>query len=344
MSPNTIPLAPEQASNFALEHDLLFYTLTGLTILFTAIVGIMILVFVVRYHENNKKVDRSKPQHHNLPLELTWSIIPMCLGLGVFGWSTILYMKMRKPPTDALDIYVVGKQWMWQIQHPNGVRENNELHVPLGKPVRLTMISQDVIHALWLPAQRVQKHVEPGRYTSMWFTPTKPGKYHMFCSMHCGTQHSEMGGYVYVLEPEKYEAWLENSGNKLDPVKRSMVVAGKKLFKDYACVNCHKDKDSPRAPSLMGLIGKPRQMSDGRIRVADEEYLRESIRYPAKNIVAGYDIMPSYGQLNEDQILQLIAYIKSLSKTEIISDDIKVVKKEGNKTVASKDKKNRKRA
>jgi cytochrome c oxidase subunit 2 len=244
---------------------------------------------------------------------LVWTIIPTILGLAVFAWSTSLYVRTRQMPKDGMDVYVVGKQWMWQIQHSNGVRENNELHVPVGRPVRLTMISQDVIHSLLLPEFRVQKHVEPGQYTTLWFTATKPGQYKMFCAMHCGTQHSEMGGYVYAMESADFEKWLNSGGSRTQPTANTIEEAGRKLFNDYSCSNCHNSTSNLRAPILNNLFGKPRIMEDGRTLVADENYIRQSILYPAKNIVKGYDIMPAYGQFTEQELLQLTAYIKSLT-------------------------------
>lgn len=322
---------PDQASTFAREHDALFWLLTTLTFLFSTLVVGLIVYFVIRYRESNLKVDRSNPKHHDLRIELIWTIIPMMLGLAVFVWGAKLFLKMRRAPADAEDMYVIGKQWMWQMQHPNGIRENNELHVPVGRPIRLTMISQDVIHAFYIPDMRAQMHVLPGRYTTLWIEATKPGKYNLFCAMHCGMQHSEMGGFVYAMLPADYEKWLANGGNRFIPSPTSMRQAGEQLFTANACANCHGVQDSPRGPTLYGLFGKRRQMKDGKVRVADEAYIRESIINPYNNIVAGYaDTMPIYSQFSEEQILQLVEYIKSLGQAPQPSSTMSSVKEPTN--------------
>jgi cytochrome c oxidase subunit 2 len=305
------PLSPPQASNFAAEHDLLFYVLTTLTLLFTLIVGGAVIFFAVRYRAGNK-VDRSRPMYENLRLELTWTILPLIMGLIFFFFSARLFVKMKTPPKDAYEIFVIGKQWMWHAQHSGGVRENNTLHVPVGRPVKVTMISQDVIHAFYVPAFRVQMHVVPGRYTQLWFTPTKAGEYHLFCNMYCGTQHSEMGGKVVAMEPKDFANWLSNGGQSVAPM--TMAQAGEKVYNRVACNNCHGAENNLRAPTLYGILGRKRTFSDGTSVVADESYLRESILRPHNRLTAGYDrSMPVYDtQLSEEEVLQLIAYIREL--------------------------------
>lgn len=304
-------VSPEQASTFAAEHDAIFYTLTVLTLLFTALVGFLVLFFAIRYREGNK-VDRSRPIYEHLPLELTWTIIPTVLGLVMFFFGAHLFVKMRTPPEDAMDIYIVGKQWMWHAQHaPSGVRENNELHVPVGKPVRLTMISQDVIHAFYVPEFRIQYMVVPGRYTTQWFQATKPGVYHIFCNMYCGGQHSEMGGYVYAMEPKDYAAWLANGGN--DIKAKTMEQRGAEIYDKLACGNCHTATDTERGPSLYGFFGRNRRFTDGSSQIADEAYFRKSLIDPYEKINEGYEnTMQAYNDLTEEEILNLIAYTKSL--------------------------------
>jgi len=215
----------------------------------------------------------------------------------------------RHAPQDTLDIYVIGKQWMWKAQQPSGLREINELHVPVGRNVRLIMASEDVIHDFFVPAFRVKMDVVPGHYNTMWFRPTKPGRYHFFCSQYCGTNHALMGGWVTVMEPSEYAAWLSGSSGQGDP-----VVAGEKLFVERACSTCHFSDGTGRAPSLNGLYGSQVSLADGTTVVADDAYIRESILQPNAKIVARYQpLMPTYqGQLTEEQILALIAYIKSL--------------------------------
>jgi cytochrome c oxidase subunit 2 len=306
------PVAPPAASNFAFEHDLLFHTLTILTVLFTGIVLAGIVFFAWRYRAGNK-VDRSRPMYENLRLELTWTIIPLIMGVIFFGFSARLFVQMKTPPKDSYEIFVIGKQWMWHAQHgPSGVRENNTLHVPVGKNVKVTMISQDVIHAFYIPAFRVQMHVVPGRYTQMWFRPTKAGEYHLFCNMYCGTQHSEMGGKVVAMEPTEFAEWIAEGGQSVAPM--TMAQAGEKVYNRVACNNCHGGQDTLRAPALAGIFGKTRRMSNGDTVTVDESYLRESILKPHNRLSAGYDrSMPIYeGQLGEDEVLELIAYLKTM--------------------------------
>jgi cytochrome c oxidase subunit 2 len=306
------PLSPPSASNLAGEHDIIFYTLCALSLFFTTIVAVAILIFVIRYRQGTK-VDRSRPVHEHLPLEITWSVIPLLLGLVVFFGGAYVFVDMRSAPKDATEIFVIGKQWMWHIQHANGVRENNMLHVPVGKPVKLTMISQDVIHAFYVPAFRVQYQVVPGRYTSVWFTPTKVGNYHLFCGMFCGTQHSEMVGTVVAMEPKEFAAWMANGGNDARPI--TMVQAGARKFAQLGCGNCHTGGDTERGPTLYGLAGTTRSFTDGSSAKADDAYLRESILNPYNRITKGYayHTMPAYaGQISEGDVLNLLAYMKSL--------------------------------
>lgn len=310
----TFPLAPEQASNFAVEYDTIFYILTILTVLFTTLVGAMVVFFAIKYREGSK-VDRSRPIYEHLPLEIGMTVVPTVMGLIVFFFGARLFVNMRTPPDDAMDIYIVGKQWMWHAQHaPSGVRENNTLHVPVGKPVRLTMISQDVIHAFFIPAFRVQYMVVPGRYTTQWFTATKPGVYHLFCNMYCGGQHSEMGGYVYAMEPKDYSEWLSNGGMDMKPM--TMEQRGALTYDRLACGNCHTGEDTPRAPTLYGFFGRNRKFSNGSSVVADEAYFRKSLIDPHEVINEGYtDTMNAYNEVSEEEILNMIAYVKSLGSS-----------------------------
>jgi cytochrome c oxidase subunit 2 len=303
------PMSPPQASNFAYEHDLIFYALTILTVFFTGLIMTLVVFFAVKYRAGNK-VDRSRPMYENLKLELTWTFIPLIAGLIFFYFGASLFIKMRSAPDDAQEVFVIGKQWMWHIQHSNGIRENNTLHVPIGKPIKLTMISQDVIHAFYIPAFRTQMHVVPGRYTSMWFIPTKVGEYHLFCGMYCGTQHSEMGGKVVVMDQREWAEWAANGGEARKPM--TMAQTGAHLFAKVGCNNCHGGIDTPRAPSLTKLFGKRQTMADGTTRIADEEYIRESILRPHVELTAGYEeTMPIYqDQLSEADVLNLIAFIK----------------------------------
>ena len=242
-------------------------------------------------------------------LESGWTLFPLLLSLALFGWGAAAYYHMERPPGDALQVQVVGKQWMWKLQHAEGKKEINELHVPLGRAVTLTLTSQDVIHSFYIPAFRVKQDAVPGRYTAEWFQPTRLGEYHLFCAEYCGTDHSGMIGRIVVMEPAEYQRWL-TSGERTEAV----ALAGERLFHDRGCSGCHSENSQFHAPLLEGVYGKPVPLASGETVTADDRYIRDSILLPAKQISAGYEnIMPSYsGQLGEEEIMQLIAYLKSI--------------------------------
>ena len=310
------PLFPDQASSFAFHVDALYFGILALCVFFALLVVILVVIFAIKYQrKSDDEVPRQIAGH--LGLEIFWTAIPAVLALGVFVWATVLYFHLITPPPNAMEMYVVGKQWMWKLQHPEGKKEINELHVPLGESVRLTMTSEDVLHSFYIPAFRVKKDVVPGRYTNLWFKATQVGSYHLFCAEFCGTEHSRMIGTVHVLEPQDYEAWL-TGGTANEP----MEVAGERLFEQYACHTCHKmDGRTGRGPSLAGLFGKTVALEGGGTALVDEAYIRESILNPAAKIMAGYKpIMPTFkGQISEEGIIQLIAYIKSLKAPELTS-------------------------
>jgi cytochrome c oxidase subunit II len=294
---------PDQASTIAPQIDALFYFLTAVTAFFTIGIFVAIVYLGLKYRRRPGVKPVNIPT--NATLEITWTAIPLVLCLFMFGWAAKLYVQMETPPKDAMEISVVGKQWMWKIQHPEGPREINTLHIPVGKAIKLTMTSQDVIHSFYIPAFRVKQDVVPGRYVNEWFIPTKVGEYHLFCAEYCGAQHSGMIGSVIVMEPSEYQAWLSGTTANIP-----LVLSGEHLFAEKQCNTCH----GQRAPTLAGLYGSTVRLSDGSTVVADENYLRESILQPNAKMVAGYSaIMPTYqGQLTEEQITELIAYMKSL--------------------------------
>ena len=301
-------LFPVQASTFAPDVDHLLYFLLAVAVFFSLAIFSAIFYFAIRYRRRSEN-ELPRPIHGGMALEILWSVIPLGLTMVMFTWGASIYFNESRPPDNALDIYVVGKQWMWKLEHLGGQREINELHIPVGRAVRLTMTSEDAIHSFFVPAFRTKQDAVPGRYTTTWFTPTKAGKYHLFCAEYCGTNHSRMGGWVYVMEPRDYEAWLSGgtSGG-------SLAENGQKLFDELACGNCHKPDGSGRCPSLTGLFGKTVQLAGGATVKADEGYIRESILQPQAKIVAGYGpIMPTFqGLVTEEGVLQLIEYIKSL--------------------------------
>jgi cytochrome c oxidase subunit 2 len=316
------PLHPPAASSFADDVDLLFYALLFLTVVFTVIV-IGAIAFLTVYYRRGNKVDRSRPVSHNTLLELAWSGGPMILALGMFLWSAKIFANAYSIPANSKEVFVIGKQWMWHLQHANGIRENNELHLPVDEPVKLTMISQDVIHAFYVPEFRIQRHVEPGRYTSFSFTPTKIGKYHLYCNMYCGTQHSEMGGWVYVQSRADYDKWVASGGGRPASLNLTtpsgdltMAQQGKALFEKNQCNSCHVGEavTRRRGPSLAGIYGKNRQLVGGRVVKADDGYLRDVVYYPSEYPLPNWPQgMPSYkGVLTEEEVLRINAYIKTL--------------------------------
>jgi cytochrome c oxidase subunit 2 len=246
--------------------------------------------------------------HGGLMLEITWSVIPFLITMVIFVWGASVFFAMSRPPDETLNVYVVGKQWMWKFQHLDGQREIDELHVPVGRPVKLIMTSEDVIHDVFVPAFRVKADVIPGRYTHLWFQPTKPGTYHLFCAEYCGTNHSGMIGWIYAMTPQDYQRWLAGSPSG------SLVQDGAKLFEDLACNNCHKPDGSGRGPSLVGVFGSTVKLAGGGTVRADEAYVRESILTPAAKVVEGYQPdMPTFqGLITEENVVQLIEYVKSL--------------------------------
>ena len=304
-----LPLYPEQASNFAPQVDSLMIFIIVICLFFAVGITAAVIYFFFRYRRRSPN-ETGEPIHGDMRLEVAWIVLPFFLLLAMFGWGAVIFVDFRHMPKDTLDIYVVGKQWMWKLQQPNGRREINELHVPIGRNIRLIMASEDVIHDFFVPAFRVKMDVVPGHYNEMWFRPTKTGTYHFFCSQYCGTNHAVMGGDVVVMEPDEYSQWLSGaSATSADP-----VTEGEKLFSQLACVTCHLSDGKGRGPSYNGVFGSKVKLADGTVVVADDAYIRESILVPNAKIVAGYaPVMPSFqGLVTEDQIIALTAYIKSM--------------------------------
>jgi cytochrome c oxidase subunit II len=314
---------PEQASSVASQVDLFFFFMVAVSGFFSLLIAGLIVFFAIRYRETRVEAelasaddagDTTRHGHGGgaMMLELIWTAIPFALTMVMFVWGTSLYFTLARPPADSLQVYAVGKQWMWKFQHPEGVREINELHVPLGQNVRVTMASEDVIHSFFVPAFRIKQDVVPGRYTQAWFRATRTGTFHLFCAEYCGTQHSGMIGTVTVMEPSDYEAWLAGGGGAV--TGQSLAQLGERLFNERACNTCHLPNGQGRGPSLVGILGSTVTLEGGGTVKADESYIRESILNPAAKIVAGYQPqMPTFqGQLSEEQLLQLLAYIRTL--------------------------------
>lgn len=306
-------LFPEAASKAAGSVDALFIFMVALSLVMSVLIAAMLLYFAIKYRRGTAVNRDQEPT--SITTELTWIAAMLPVLLFIFFWGAKVCFELLKVPEGAMPINVVAKQWMWKFQHPDGRREIDVLHVPVGRPVALTMISQDVIHSFFVPAFRVKQDVLPGRYTTLWFEAAKPGNYRLYCAEYCGTNHSKMVGRIVALSQEDFAKWLAGE-NMADT---SPISAGERLFGQLQCASCHERMQGPnRAPSLAGIFGKTTPLADGSTAVIDEEYLRESILRPAAKVVAGFQpIMPPYeGQIGEEHLLELIAYIKSLETPE----------------------------
>jgi len=303
-----IPLFPEQASTLAPAVDNLYFFVTAVTAFFALLVVVFVVVFAIRYHDRTgDKV--GAPIIGSIPLELAWSIVPFFISMAIFGWSTVVFFDLVRAPDETLNIYSTGKQWMWRFQHIDGQSEINQLHVPRGRPVKVIFTSEDVLHSLYIPAFRVKADAIPGRYSSIWFTPTRLGEYHLFCAEYCGTKHSGMIGSVVVMEPNEYQAWLSGGGGGV-----SMSARGEQLFQQLGCAGCHLNDGSGRGPALAGRYRRQETLANGATVLVDDTYIRESILLPQARLVAGYGpVMPTFqGQINEEGLMSLIEFIKSM--------------------------------
>lgn len=305
-----LPLFPEQAATNAVQVDYLYFWLLLVSVTMTVLIFGAVFIFAIKYRRKSDK-EVPRPIHGSLLVEITWSVLPFLIMLTFFWWGTEIFFANATPPPNAMDVYVVGKQWMWKAQYPEGQREINELHVPVNRPVKVTLASEDVIHSFFIPAFRVKHDVVPGHYDTLWFQATKPGRYHIFCAEYCGTEHSGMVGWVTVMNDTDYQNWLQGGGSE-----GSMASQGEKLFQQFGCSTCHLLDEQGRCPIMRGVYGSRVLLQDGRTVVADDAYIRESIMNPNAKIVAGFkrDVMPTFqGQISEEGILQLIVYIKSLA-------------------------------
>jgi cytochrome c oxidase subunit 2 len=304
---NASALFPREASTIAPYADELYFFLILITIVGIVLVGGLIFGFSIMYRKEKHPV--AIQNEGSTLMEATWTIIPLAIFLVCFVWGALLYFRIYNPPTNAMNIYVVGKQWMWKAEHPGGQHEINALHVPLGRPVQLTMISQDVFHSFSIPDFRVKREVIPGRYTTVWFEATTAGTYHIFCTQYCGTAHSAMIGEVTVLSPEDYQKWTQESTSGM-----SLAQNGERLFATMGCNACHSGNAAARGPNLAGVYGSKLQLANGSEVLVNDAYLRDAILNPSQHVTAGYaPIMPTYqGQVSEDGLIDLVEYVKNL--------------------------------
>jgi len=300
-------IIPEQASTLAPRVDQLYWFIIAVTAFFGILVTVLVIYFAVKYRTDDP-LKVGAPITGSIPLELGWSIIPFIISIVIFAWAADVFFDLYRPPDQTLEIYATGKRWMWKFQHLDGKSEINELHVPLGRAVRVTFTSEDVLHSLYFPAFRTKADAIPGRYSSVWFTPTKLGEYHLFCAEYCGTRHSGMIGTVTVMEPTDYQAWI--SGATEGPLS----ARGERLFADLACNTCHRSDGSGRGPALEAKFGTEERLATGAVVRVDESYVRESILNPQLKLVAGYQpLMPTFqGLVNEESVMALVEYVKSL--------------------------------
>src|ERR1700744_3293128 len=314
MPEKSFQLFPEAASSIAGQVDGLYAYLVLISAFFSLLIAFLVVFFAIKYRRRNNEIPAPVDEHSigGMVLEIVWSIIPLGLSMVMFAWGASIFFTESRPPADSMEIYVTGKQWMWKVQHNEGAREINELHVPVNRDIRLTLTSEDVIHDFYVPAFRTKTDVLPGRYTTEWFRPTKVGQYHIFCAEYCGTKHSGMIGTVYVMNQQDYNDRLATRSGE-----GSMSEQGQALFNQLGCGTCHAsqiNKENGRCPNLNGIFGTTGDLKDGSRVRADEAYIRESILYPQSKIVAGFDdIMPTFkGLLTEDGLLKVVEYVKSL--------------------------------
>lgn len=308
MSVFGIPIFPEQASSFAADVDALYFFIVAVSAFFALLIAVLVVIFAIKFHRRHPGEVGARIEG-NLPMELLWSVIPTIIVMVMFAWGASVFYHLRRPPDEAMHIYAVGKQWMWKFQHLEGAREINELHVPVGRAVRITVTSEDVLHSLYFPSFRTKIDAIPGRYQELWFEATKVGVYHIFCAEYCGTNHSGMIGSVTVMEPSEYQAWLAGGG------EGSLADRGAALFQQLACDTCHLESGQGRGPSLQNIWGKPVELTDGTTVVVDEAYVRESILNSQAKIVRGFQpLMPTFqGLISEEGLAALIEHVRALS-------------------------------
>jgi cytochrome c oxidase subunit 2 len=304
-------LFPPQASAIAPYMDAFYFFLLLISLVGLVLVGLMVGCFSIMFRK--EKNPQATHIEGSTLLEATWTIIPLALFMVCFVWGALLYFRIYNPPTNAMNIYIVGKQWMWKAEHPGGQHEINALHIPVDRDVQLTMISQDVFHSFSIPAFRVKREVIPGRYSTVWFRATQPGTYHLFCTQYCGTLHSSMIGEIVVMRPDDFQKWTAGSTSG-----QSLAQNGERLYASLGCNSCHSGTAGARGPNLAGIYRSKVTLEGGRTVTADDEFLRGSILNPTTHQMAGYaPIMPTYqGQVSEEGLIDLVEYIKGLDTND----------------------------
>lgn len=303
---------PKQASTLAPGVDGLFWFVTAINVIFFLLIVFLIAVFVMRYRRRGPN-EITPHITHNQKLEIAWSVIPLMIVMGIFFWGFHGYVSAQVAPANAIEIQVTGKKWVWQFEYPDGMRTLNEIHVPLNRPVRLVMTSEDVIHSFFVPTFRMKKDVVPGRYTEEWFTPTQAGVHQVFCTEYCGKGHSDMLAKITVDDEAAYQKWLIEGDESLKTMP--LPELGKMVHENRGCATCHSlDGTRGQGPSWKGIYGNVHQMQDGSQIKVDENYIRQSVLEPQAHVVAGFEpVMPTYkGMLRDREVLGVIEFIKTL--------------------------------
>jgi cytochrome c oxidase subunit 2 len=310
-------LFPSESSTIAPYTDALYFFLLGMTLVGMLLVGGLIFVFSVRYRREKNPV--ATQIEGSTLMEATWTIIPLAVFLVTFVWGALLYFRIYSPPANSMNIYIVGKQWMWKAEHPGGQHEIDALHIPVGQPVQLTMISQDVFHSFSIPDFRVKREVIPGRYSTVWFQATEVGEYHLFCTQYCGTDHSQMIGTVTAMSPQDYKRWLAQSTSGM-----SLAQNGERLFASMGCNACHTGNAAARGPNLAGVYGSKLTLTNGDKVLVNDAYIRDAILNPSEHVTAGFaPIMPTYqGQISEDGLIDLVEYIKNMQSNDRVQQTL----------------------
>ena len=322
-------LFPPEASKIAPEMDALFFFMVLVSLIGLTIVILLVTTFCILYSKERHPV--AVQIEGSTLLEATWTIIPLALFLVCFVWGALLYFRIYNPPTNAMNIYIVGKQWMWKAEHPGGQHEIDSLHIPINRPVQLTMISQDVFHSFSIPAFRVKREVIPGRYSTVWFEATTPGEYHLFCTQYCGTLHSQMIGTITAMKPDDYQAWTAGSTSGA-----SLAQNGERLYASLGCNSCHSGQADSRGPNLAAAYGARLQLTNGSYVTVDDAFLRDTILNPSMHVTQGYaPIMPTYqGQVSEEGLIDLVEYIKKLNSNYRIQQTLNTTQLQPEKTGA----------
>ena len=307
---------PQQASTVSESVDWAFYFVYWISAFFAVLITALTILFVVKYRRTAARRQADHAPHHNLALEVAWTVPPTLLVVALFWVGFRGFVDLATPPQNAYEVLVTGQKWKWLFTYPGGYVDEN-LHVPVDTPIRLVLSSEDVIHSFFVPEFRVKRDVVPGRYNKAWFQATRPGEFDVLCTEYCGTNHSGMLSKVVVHRPGEFETWLAKASNFLDTMPPA--EAGERLVTQRGCPQCHSVDGKPGiGPTFLGLFGHQQAIAGGGSVAVDEDYIRESILQPQAKIAAGYEpVMPTFqGRLSDREITAIIEYLKTLEGGE----------------------------